>query len=469
MAQLKFGTDGWRGLIADDFTFENVRRVAHSLGKALPDQSHVVIGYDHRFLSADFAHEAGSVLAVQKHKITMLSHPVTSPEVSLALQKLRCAAGVMITASHNPPLYNGFKVKLPPGCSADAAFTRQLEGLIPSYAARASEVPAFRTYSPDNDYVAFLMSKLEKRYWRNGRFPLAADSMYGYGGKLLEKIFGKMGIKGIVIHAEKNPLFGGCSPEPIEKNLGPLKEAVVKGKAPLGIAVDGDGDRLGIVDEKGRYLTPHQVFPLILLHLLENRHLTGRVVQSVSLGYLSERIAKKFGLDLVFVPVGFKYVVEKMREGKVLLGGEESGGFGVGHWGFERDGLLSGLLLAELVLCKRKPLSVLCKEMEASFGQSVFMRQDCPVRSAVSNKKAWAEFLVTRLPKKIAGIKIRRCETLDGLKIILEDESWLLLRPSGTEPLMRIYAESPSQQTTAQLLNKAQDFSSIKAPQQPSE
>ncbi|HRY30752.1 MAG TPA: phosphoglucomutase/phosphomannomutase family protein, partial [Elusimicrobiota bacterium] len=258
------------------------------------------------------------------------------------------------------------------------------------------------------------------------------------------------------------PLFGGLSPEPIEKNLKALVQAVQENKAAIGLAVDGDGDRLGVVDDKGRYLPPHHVFPLILQHLIENRKMKGKVVQTVSLGYLSERIAKKHGVELIEVPVGFKYVVDKMRQTKVFWGGEESGGYGCGLWAWERDGLLSGLLLLEAVMAKHQPLSVLREKLEAEYGKSFFLRNDYAMKNPIADKTAWAETLSHKLPAKLADTKIRELKRLDGLKIVLEDDSWLLLRPSGTEPLLRTYAESPSPEKTKQLLTKAQEIATIK-------
>jgi phosphomannomutase len=463
MSHLAFGTDGWRALIAEDFTFANVRRVADALGQALPERSLIVVGYDHRFHSESFAKEAAAVLAAQKHRVTLHQHATTTPALSFSVRTLRAKAGVMITASHNPPLFNGFKVKLAPGCSADPAFTKQIEDTLKTDVPHAPLDFPRKTVSIDKSYLAFLLSKLERKFWRKAKAKVVADGMHGYGGVLWESLFEKLNLKGEVIRSRRDPLFGGVAPEPIEKNLAPLREAVLRNKAAIGLAVDGDGDRLGAVDEKGVYLPPHHIFPLVLLHLIENRRLSGKVVQTVSLGYLSERICKKHGIELMEVPVGFKYVVDKMRQAKVMWGGEESGGYGVGLWAMERDGLLSALLLLEYALAKKQPLSVLRQKMEAEFGKSVFLRHDYPMRHAITDKKKWSDTLSAKMPAKLADTKVRELRVTDGVKIILEDDSWLLLRPSGTEPLMRTYAESPSPEKTKQLLHKAQEFASMKA------
>jgi phosphomannomutase len=465
---IAFGTDGWRAVIAREYTFANVRRVAAALARTLKESAKVVVGYDHRFLSEEFARHAAAVLAGAGHRVSLAGAAMSTPALSFSLKTSRSDAGVMITASHNPPLYNGFKIKLPPGCSADPAFTRRVEEFVDSdevpFDERTAPAPSF---DPAKDYVGFLLSKLDRKFWRSPKAKVTADGMHGPGGRYWGMIFDKLKLKGQVIRGERDPLFGGVAPEPIERYLEALKAAVLAGKSSLGLAVDGDADRLGAVDDKGEYLPPHQVFPLILLHLVKNRKMTGKVVQTVSLGYLSERIAKDYKLPLVEVPVGFKHVADHILKSKVLLGGEESGGYGVGIFQPERDGLLSGLLLLEYVLAEGKPLSVLRGEMEAKYGASKFLREDYPMRSAVTDKAKWAEHLIKHLPAKIGGTPVKDTRTTDGLKIFLEDNSWLLLRPSGTEPLMRTYAESPDLKKTQALLSKAQEMVNMRPPAPP--
>jgi phosphomannomutase len=463
-----FGTDGWRAVIAREYTFGNVRRVSDALGRVLKKGAKVAVGYDHRFLSEEFARHAAATLASLGHHGVLTGAACSTPALSFTVRKLKADCGVMITASHNPALYNGFKVKLPPGCSADPEFTRRIEEKVdadvPPFQEKLAPAPS---YDPAKDYVAFLLSKLDRKFWRSPKIRLAADGMHGPGGTYWGLIFKALGLKGTVIRAGREPLFGGVAPEPVEKNLDALKKAVLENKAGLGLAVDGDADRLGAMDDKGEYLPPHQVFPLILTHLVKNRRMTGKVVQTVSLGYLSERIAKAHKLALIEVPVGFKHVADHIRKEKVLWGGEESGGYGAGLFQPERDGLLSGLLLMEYVLAEGKPLSVLREEMEKQYGASRFAREDYPMRLPVADKKRWADHLIKHLPAKLAGTPVKETRTLDGLKIILEDDSWLLLRPSGTEPLMRTYAESPDAQKTRQLLAKAQEMVNMKPPPDP--
>lgn len=456
-----FGTDGWRGWIAREFTFDNVRRLADALARALPARSTVLVGYDHRFLSREFAEAVSRELEHQQHRPILSEAPVTSPMVSWSLKGQRAAAGVMITASHNPPAYNGFKVKLPPGCSASPEFTQRLEQLLSLETPPARSGPSLKLLDLSAPYLKSIAARRDPKGWKKP-ISLVVDAMHGSAGPYIKALFGGAKIDLKVIRTQRDPLFGGTSPEPVEKNLAPLSEAVRAHKADLGLALDGDGDRLGVVDEQGRYRPPHDVFPLILLHLLRRRKLKGRVVQAVSLGYVSQRIARKAQLRFSEVPVGFKYVAEEIIKGGVLLGGEESGGYGIGLWSPERDGLLCGLLLAEAVSAEGGKLSEMAKAMETEFGASIFERQDYSLKAPVTDKAKWAEALAAKLPSKWPAGKVKETRTSDGLKIILEDESWLLLRPSGTEPLLRTYAESPTREQTKQLLTRAQEFAALR-------
>lgn len=457
-----FGTDGWRGEIAHEFTFPHVRRVAWALGRALAPHSRVAVGYDFRFLSEEFAREAAGVLAAQGHRVFVAAEATTSPGMSFSLKGLGAAAGVMITASHNPPLSNGFKIKVPPGRSADPALTARVEALLEPEIPPAQPGVAVDSFSPTAGYVKSLLSHLNPTWWRGKKIPIAVDAMHGSGGPVWKILFERLGLKGEMVRGERDPLFGGTSPEPIQSNLEPLVLAVRRNKAALGVAVDGDADRLGVVDDTGVYLPPHTIFPLLFKHLVQNRRLKGSLVQATSLGYLSERMAKAWGVPVAHVPVGFKYVADEMAKTKSVLGGEESGGYGVGLWGLERDGILSGLLLMELVLAARKPLSVLRKEMYAEFGVSDYQRVDLPLRPPVPDRAAWEKAVADRVPEKLFGKAVRQKKRGDGLKIIMEDGSWLLVRPSGTEPLLRTYAETPDPATTAQLLRKAQEWAGTK-------
>lgn len=461
MEDIRFGTDGWRGRLASEFTFHNVRRAADALARTLPPRSRVAVGGDHRFLSAEFARAVAGVLSARGHKPFLADGPTTSPALSFALKGLRAAAGVMITASHNPPTDNGFKLKIPPGRSAPPEWTARLEAALlpedpPSTGGGVEDFPAL------DGYVAWLLSRRAPAAWSRKKFPVVVDAMHGPGGRVWERLFAAARWPGAVIRADRDPTFGGAAPEPIEKNLSLLAETVRAKKAALGLALDGDADRLGVVDDTGVYLPPHTVFPLLLRHLTENRGLKGAVVQAVSLGYVSERLARSRGLPVVEVPVGFKHVADEIKKRRVVLGGEESGGYGVGLWSAERDGVLMGLLLMELVALSGRPLSALTRELAAAHGPSVFQRADLPLRAPVTDKALWVQAVSKRVPEKFAGRAVKDRRTLDGLKVIFDDDAWVLLRPSGTEPLMRVYAETPDAARTAQLLTKAQEWASVR-------
>lgn len=458
---IHFGTDGWRGRIATDFTFRNVRRVADALARALPARSRVAVGGDHRFMSEDFARVAAGTIAARGHRVTLADGPMTSPAMSFALKGLKAAAGVMITASHNPPTDNGFKIKVPPGRSAPPELTARVEALLEAEDPR-TEGSVVDRFSALDGYVDFVLARRDPSFWKSKRVPVVVDAMHGTAGPVWTRLMEALHLPGEVIRADRDPLFGGVPPEPVEKNLVPLVEAVGRRKAALGLAIDGDGDRLGVIDDTGAYLPPHTVFPLLLHHLVAHRRLKGAVVQAVSLGYLSERVARKCGLPFRVVPVGFKHVADEMAKQRVLLGGEESGGFGVGLWGPERDGILSGLLLAELVMAAGKPLSVLRKELYAAHGVSDFQRVDLPIRAPVADKNLWSEAVAKRVPEKVAGHAVSERTRIDGLKVIFDDGAWVLMRPSGTEPLMRTYAETPNPTRTTQLLHKAQEWAAAR-------
>jgi phosphomannomutase len=292
--------------------------------------------------------------------------------------------------------------------------------------------------------------------------PVVFDAMHGPGGVLFEQL-SHSDKRVVFIRKEADPLFGGVNPEPIESNLAALRDAVARHKGSIGIAVDGDADRIGVIDDKGRYLPPHTVMPLILLHLVENRKLKGKVVQTVSMGYLPGRIAQKFGLPFEEVPVGFKHIAQRMEKEKVLLGGEESGGYGIGLWSPERDGLLCGLLLIELLAKTKKPLSVLVDELYSRFGASHFVRVDFPL-SLDFDKAAWSAHITTMISESLGGVAVKSVNTSDGIKVITQDDSWLLMRPSGTEPLLRTYAEGSSEALVKTLIAEAGRLANTKPP-----
>ena len=452
MGEIKFGTDGWRAVIADDFTFANVAKVTQAIADYYQTQpgkgKGLVVGYDTRFLSEEFAQKMAEVLAGNGIFVILSSQDIPTQCVSFIIKDRELAGGVIVTASHNPPKFNGIKIRASSGGSAPTRITERIEGLLGKNKVRrltleeAEKKGLIKVEDLAGGYLRKVESFLDEGLIRKARLKIVHDSMFGVGDGFIEKLLANSECEIITIHHKYNPGFGGLNPEPIEKNLEDLKKKVREVGADLGIATDGDADRLGVVDDKGRYLTPHQVFSLLLLYLVEQRKMRGGVVKTVSLGYQPERIAREFALSLDEVPVGFKYVCHKMREKDILLGGEESGGYGFRGYLMERDGILSSLLFVEMVTKIGKPLSLILDNMEDRFGASFFKRVD--FEEASVSKSKMIKKLSSSAPSSLGGVPLREIKTIDGIKFIMKDDSWLLVRPSGTEPKVRVYAEAVS-------------------------
>jgi phosphomannomutase len=459
---IRFGTDGWRGVIAKDFTFENLRRVAGASAVYFRDYQKsdkpILIGYDRRFLSPEFAREVAHVFRAHGLAVKIARTPMTTPSLSVMVAHHSAAWGVMITASHNPALYNGFKIKSAQGCSAPPHVTAEIERRLPASVALdpAKDEKPFETFDFLSVYEGYLRKHLNWPLWKKANATVVFDPLYGVGAGIPDLLLRKTKIRRFSIHTAHDPMFGGLHPEPIEAYLGELRAEVRKRRAIVGIATDGDADRLGIVDDLGRYLTPHQVFPLLVLHAVEFKKWRGKIVQSVSLGALAERIATAYKLPFEELPVGFKHVAEKMLKEDILAGGEESGGYAFRGTLPERDGLLCGLMFLEMCIARGKRPSQLLKEMESRFGAARFHRVDISLEAPITDKTRFVEKILRDLPKEIVGTKIAEKRTSDGLKIFLEGGSWVLLRPSGTEPLVRTYAETGSASKTKALLQWAQ-------------
>ncbi|MBI4248197.1 MAG: hypothetical protein HY611_01740 [Elusimicrobia bacterium] len=476
---IQFGTDGWRAVMAEDFTFANVRIVAQAVADYLKHQQTaaeegveptsksekaaralassnkpVVVGYDYRFQSKDYATEIAKVLKGNRLAVVLLSEVLPTPAVSCLTARSKARLGIMVTASHNAATYNGIKIKVGGG-AAPESLTKEIEGFL------EKNQPVTEGDIPEKSFKSFYMDYLRSQFSVKSiaqkiRRPVVIDYLHGNGIGLMEALVPSK--KFMTLHDRVDPLFGGLHPEPIEKNLKALSQAVVDNKAMLGLALDGDADRLSVVDEKGRFLTPCQLFPLLLRYMLETRKLKGPVLQSVSLGYLSHRVAKAYGVALEEVPVGFKHIAERMREEAVAMGGEESGGYAWQGGLPERDGLLTGLLVLEMLTKSPAALSALYSDLEKKYGKSCYVRVDLPLRKPISSRQHFTEYVAKRLPKKILGSPIVKLSTIDGVKIILNDQHWLLLRPSGTEPLVRTYAETDSREKTMALLELAEKW-----------
>lgn len=460
---IKFGTDGWRGVMARDFTFENVRRVAQAVADYLKDeaikdkkrgqQGPVVVGFDRRFQSDAFAREIAKVLQGNKIDSILLAETLPTPAISFLTRKLK-GLGLMVTASHNPPAYNGIKIKND-GRAVLENVTSAVEAWIDkSSPARSNE---FKEKSFRDAYLDYLRSRVDAdKFKAKLKKPVVVDYLYGAASGLMDELLTSKQL--VTIHSKRDPLFGGINPEPIEPNLKELMAKVKEQKALIGIALDGDADRIGIVDDQGEYYSPCRVFPMLIEYLVEHKKIKGKIVQSVSLGYLSGRMAKAYGVEFEEMPVGFKHVAEALANGSAVIAGEESGGYAWKGGLPERDGLLTALTFLEMCAALNKTPSQIWKGIEQKYGKSCFKRIDYRVHRAVTDKAAFTAKLVKKLPKKLLGTPIKSLIQIDGLKIILEDDHWLLMRPSGTEPLMRVYAESDSPKRTDDLLALAQKW-----------
>jgi phosphomannomutase len=458
MSEIRFGTDGWRGLIAEDFTFATVRLVARAIarralagteGQATP---HLLVGYDTRFLSTEFAKAAAEGMAGEGVRVSLASGFAPSPAISYAVVRLRAAGAVIITASHNPPQYSGMKFKTSFGGSAPIAFTRGVEEEIRRLQAENSTVDGRQStveigsFDPREPWLDRLGELVDIRRIGRSGIRVALDVMYGAGQGLLAERLRQAGCELRELHGEINPSFGGLHPEPIPAYLGSLIDCVKGWRGPgprVGFAFDGDSDRLGPVDEEGNVLTPHQTLAVLLRHLIQNRGMRGPVVRSVNIGHLVDAEAAAQGLPLVVTPVGFKHIAEAMQRHDAVVGGEESGGFAVRGHIPERDPGLVSLLLLECMAMTGKSLGTIVRDMEAQYGPHRYGRLDLRLASLEARDRVVAA-LAASPPDRLLAVPVRHVETLDGVRLTRADDSWVMLRASGTEPLLRIYAEAPT-------------------------
>ena len=451
---IRFGTDGWRGVISDDFTFDNLKKVTLAHGKVLKEEGakKVVVGYDLRFLSEDYGKFVAEILAGMGFEVVLSKGFSPTPAVSFMTKYGNFDNGIVITASHNYGKYNGYKVKESFGGAARTEFTRKIEEKLPEVENIEAPKGEYREEDITTPYIEGVRNQLELSLFKEKEITIVHDPMYGAQQGLMFRALEGTKVNVTEIHAYRDPLFGGKHPEPIvEKNITGLMEKVRAVKANIGIANDGDGDRVGIVDENGRLVTSQIVYALLLLHIVRNKgKRDGVVVKTVSTGYLVDRICRKEGLELIETPVGFKNISEVAMERKVLFGGEESGGYALMEYLPERDGLLMGLLIVEKMIAEGKKVSELVEDLFNEFGTAYYKRIDLPV---TEREREALERLKQNPPEKWEELKVQKVLTIDGLKIIFEDDSWLLFRPSGTEPVFRVYAETSEVKRTEELLS----------------
>jgi len=455
---IRFGTDGWRAILGDEFTYANVRRVARAHAEVLKERNlrSVVVGYDHRFASESFASEVGSVLADEGLEVTLSESACTTPMVSFGVRYLNFDSGVMITASHNPPHYNGYKIKESFGGSATPEFIREVESRIAPESPRTTGEGSTGKIDLKTPYVGKVREWIELELFREKALRVVHDAMFGTSAGLFGEVLKGTRAEVIGIRSYRDPLFGGHAPEPVEKHLRILAEKVRACEADVGIANDGDGDRIALVDEKGEFINTQLIFVLLLIHLLKHRKMrNGIVVKTVSTTYLADRVCRSEGVELREVPVGFKNINELILKEKVLFGGEESGGYGVPEYLPERDGLVSGLLILEFMALTGRKLSEIVEDVFRTYGRAYYRRTDLPADNRLRER---LRELMENPPHRLGGKKVVKVNTLDGLKLIFEDESWLLFRASGTEPLVRVYGEAPSRKELDSLLTGGADL-----------
>ncbi|WP_457679501.1 phosphoglucomutase/phosphomannomutase family protein [Thermovibrio sp.] len=451
---IKFGTDGWRGVISKEFTFDNLRKVtvAHALSLKEEGAKRVVIGYDLRFLSEEYGKFVARIFGGMGFEVVLSKGFCPTPAVSYNTKYGKFDAGIVITASHNLGKYNGYKVKESFGGAARSEITKKIEAKLKEAENYEVKEGDYREEDLNAPYVEGVRGQVELSLLKDKEIKVVHDPMFGAQQGLMYRALLGTKVDLTEIHAYRDPLFGGKHPEPIvPENITDLMEKVRALKADLGIANDGDGDRVGIVDENGNFVNSQIVFALLLLHIIRNKgKREGIVVKTVSSGYLVDRVCRKFGIELKEVPVGFKNITEVLVKEKVLFGGEESGGYALIDYLPERDGLLMGLFMIEKMAAEEKRISEMVKELFAEFGSAYYKRIDLPVSE--EERKA-LEKLKENPPKEWKGLRVKKVLTIDGVKIIFENDSWILFRPSGTEPVFRVYAETPEPETTQELLN----------------
>jgi phosphoglucomutase len=462
---IKFGTSGWRGIIGEDFTFANVRiasqGIANYLKKSKQKGSGVVVAYDTRFLSEKFASEAARILAFNGIQAFLCNRDVPTPCVSFETVRRKAMGAINFTASHNPPEYNGLKYSTANGAPALPEVTRQIEREIQTLQERNEKLDVYEkaelieTIDPKDRYLSELRSKVDIDVIRKSGIRIAIDSLYGTARDYLDYFLLEAGVELKIIHNYRDPYFGGFSPECNEKNLSELRRIVTAEKFDLGLATDGDADRFGVIDERNRFVSPNTILALLAVYLKRYREIPGGLARSVATTHLIDAIARKLDVPLYETPVGFKYIGELILADKIAMGGEESAGMSMYRHLPEKDGILACLLVAEMVARTGKRLHELTEEVHREFGFYYSKRTDMKLTPQLK------ETLTSKLahpPAALDGLKVRDVNTTDGVKLIFDQNTWLLFRLSGTEPVARVYAEACSPKDLKNLIDAGKKF-----------
>lgn len=471
---IRFGTDGWRAVIADTFTFENLRLISQAVADAVNKQHRgseppqMVVGYDTRFLSDRFAMEAARVLAGNGIVTWLTRTDAPTPAISFNVKEKGADAGIVITASHNPPRYNGFKLKASYGGSATAEecalveeelnlMGRQARGPNIMDYHQALDQGLIRRFDPSWSYYQHLGTLVDLDCISEGELSIVADAMWGAGRGAFPGILSRTRSRVSEIRCTLNPGFGGIHPEPILKHLTDLAAAVQREHADVGLATDGDADRIGAIDARGNFVDPHHIMALALRYLVEQRGQRGEVVKTVSTTLMIDSLAAKHDLVVHETPVGFNHIGDLMMRRDILIGGEESGGISIRGHIPEGDGILMGLLLLEVMAQARAPLHEIIENLQATHGPAIYGRIDAHLEYHLP-KKQMVQLLVDSAPSAMNGESVARVDSRDGVKFYLNDGSWLLIRPSGTEPVLRVYAEARSHEAMKSLLETGQQM-----------
>ncbi|MDO8526385.1 MAG: phosphoglucomutase/phosphomannomutase family protein [Deltaproteobacteria bacterium] len=460
---IRFGTDGWRAVIGEDFIPENISQVIQAFADLYPTLPEcggpVIIGYDRRNQSKESAELIATILLGNHIPVWFSKDFCPTPCVSWMVKEKKAAAGIMVTASHNPPKWNGIKFKESYGGAASAEFLKPIENKIDeneknkkkAKTASLENNPLFHLFDPHAEYIQNFGQLIDLQRIKNANFKILYDPLFGAGVGFLNDLLGD---QVEMIHFKADPDFGGLHPEPIQPYVNEAMEKMRTGKYSMCAITDGDADRIGAVDEKGNFVSSHQIFSLLLQHLVENRQMKGKVLKSISTTVMIDRLCDKYGLPMVVTPIGFKFLSPAMKEPGVLMGGEESGGIGMPHHICERDGVYCALLLLELMAVKKKLLGELIADLQKEVGPCFYKRIDL---SLPKEKMEETKLKLTHFkPTMLAGKKVKKTTLIDGYHFALDDDSWLLIRPSGTEPLLRTYAEAPTLQQVDALLQEAQ-------------
>jgi len=473
---IHFGTDGWRAVISDTFTYNNLRMVAQAIADAVasehwdksgnggpvPDPKKIVVGFDTRFLSDRYAGEVARVLSANGFTVMLTQADAPTPAISYAVKHYNAIAAVVITASHNAPRYNGVKLKAAFGGSALPEQCRRVEVYINDNEQRARgpnlmdfnqarEIGLIEKFNPLPAYFDHLRTLIDTDVIADEPQRFVVDSMYGSGRGVVKAFLQGTGCEVAEIRGEMNPGFGGVHPEPIAKYLGPLASSISSGMGDFGLCTDGDADRLGAMDGRGNFVDPHKIMALSLKYLVEKRGMSGAVVRTVSTTRMIDRLANRYGLTVHETPVGFNHIADYMMKDDVLIGGEESGGISFKGHIPEGDGTLMGLLLVEMIAAEKKPLYEMVNDLLEDVGPAFYERTDLRLSRPVA-KAEMTDFLTKQAPAEIGGEKVSEIGNRDGVKYILMDDSWLLIRPSGTEPVLRVYAEGRNPEIVKNLL-----------------